>query len=118
MGSKQASTLSRLLDAALALPPERRAQWLDTLGNELDALKPRLRALLARAGDASAQQMLGTLPKLEDSPALELTRFSAGTHAPGTRVGPYLLTRRLGVGAMGVVWLATRQDGAPRTRLR
>jgi serine/threonine protein kinase len=110
MGSKQAITLSRLLDAMLALPAARRAAWVEGLGREADPLKPRLRALLARAGGSRAQHMLDTLPKLETSRAPKVLRFDDSGHAPGTQIGPYRLTRRLGVGAMGVVWLADRPE--------
>lgn len=35
---------------------------------------------------------------------------------PGTRLGPYVFERPLGVGAFGVVWLANRED-APQTKV-
>ena len=50
----QASTLSDLLDTALELAPAQRAAWIDSLGEEHASLKPRLRALLARAATGGA----------------------------------------------------------------
>jgi serine/threonine-protein kinase len=107
-------SLSRLLDEALALPADQRLPWVEALGSELDALKPRLRALLARSiGPAS--RALETLPHVaavepEDAP----TPFAGAAHGSGSVVGRYRLLRRLGAGAMGVVWLARALDGGPQ----
>jgi hypothetical protein len=111
MGSKHSATLSRLLDAALALPTERRMAWVDGLGDEFAAVMPRLRALVVRScEEPDSNALLATLPKLNESAEPGLHRFGAGAHVAGSVLGPYCLVRCLGVGAMGVVWLATRQD--------
>src|SRR5262245_34612259 len=104
MGVKRV-TLSDLLDAGLSLPPERRLAWVEQLGAEHAELKPRLRALLARSTEDVESPVLETLPKLDER---ELARFDVKGHAAGDEIGPYRLTRQLGVGAMGVVWLAGR----------
>jgi serine/threonine-protein kinase len=100
--SDDSARLSELLDTALELPAEDRERWLESLPPEHSALKPRLRALLARAASIETSDFLDTLPKVDgDEDA-----------AAGDEIGPYRLIREIGVGGMGAVWLAERHDGA------
>lgn len=111
MSSKYAAIFSQLIDAALALPPEERLAWVDGLGEEFAAVRPRLRALVARSCLAETNELLATLPKLNRSPEPSIALFETTAHAAGSVVGAYRLVRCLGMGAMGVVWLANRTDG-------
>jgi eukaryotic-like serine/threonine-protein kinase len=102
------TTVSRLLDDALDLPASARPAWIDTLGPEHEALKPRLRELLAQAEGLDREVFLATLPKFDavpdDVPDDTPSRV-------GALVGPYRLVRPIASGGQGAVWLAERADG-------
>jgi eukaryotic-like serine/threonine-protein kinase len=99
--------INALLQAALALPPEQRAAWLQGLPQEHAPLKGVLSAMLAR-GAVETDTFLRTPLALDDEALMGL---EPDTDQAGAEVGPWRLISPLGQGGMAAVWLAQRTDG-------
>ena len=97
----QWQVLSPYLDQALALPEEKRAAWLASLGEQNPELASQVQRLL------EADRGLSQEGFLEQSPV----GLSVESRLAGRRIGAYTLVSPIGQGGMGTVWLAERSDG-------
>jgi serine/threonine-protein kinase len=96
--SELASETERLFALALAHEPAERAAVLDRACSDPE-LRREIEALLR--ADAAADRFLEPLP----------------VFAPGSRIGPYRLSRQIGEGETSRVYLATRDDGEYHQRV-
>ena len=93
--------LEEILDGALDLPPDERAEWLARECDGDPALRAKVERLLA-AGEQATR-----LPRL---PTEFLAHGLAAVETAPLRVGPWRLVHELGHGGMGSVYLAERDD--------
>src|ERR1044072_3937996 len=105
MSGARFDTLKELFHSARALDPGKRAAFLDTACGTDKALRREIEALLA--SDRAAENFIS------DSPghlAAELFAASPVSSEAGRIIGQYRLVKEIGVGGMGVVYLAERAD--------
>src|SRR5690606_38376547 len=103
--------LDALLAEALARDPAVRTAYLRAACGDDPALYAEVVALLDSTEDAA--RVLGDSAAAFAGPLLGAGAVPDGL-APGTRVGPYRIEGEAGRGGMGVVYRATRADGAFR----
>jgi len=101
--------LRPLLDRALDLEPDERGRFIAGLPADASDLREDLLRLIAEQEQ--------TLPILNDgaaefaAPLLQRELVGRAEDTLGLRFGAYRVTRLLGIGGMGVVYLAERADG-------
>jgi eukaryotic-like serine/threonine-protein kinase len=105
--------IDRLLERTLDRPPREREAFLAAECRDDAELLERARELVRLSTDAVDEPM-GPGPGLVRAAFTAIDETGADSPAAlvGTSVGPYRLTRTLGVGGMGAVYLAERTDGA------
>jgi eukaryotic-like serine/threonine-protein kinase len=100
--------IGAIFDAAIELPPERRAAYLHEACGADDSLRQRVEALL-RAHE-SAGTFMGSLavgPRQE-------TPVVKPAEQPGDRIGRYKLLQQIGEGGCGVVYMAEQEEPVRR----
>jgi serine/threonine protein kinase len=94
--------LQELLPAALRIPPSKRSSYLDRICSGQPELRRELEGLLRV--DTKNVAFL-------EQPLLVHLGHYAEHDLTGQHAGPYRILRELGSGGMGLVFLATRDDG-------
>jgi len=103
--------LSALFQQALAVPPEKRAEFVRHVCGDDTVLRRELGSLLD--AERSAAKYFDDLADVVVSPAYAALAdaATAGPRWEGRRVGAYRLVREIGRGGMSRVFLAERADG-------
>lgn len=109
--AQQWQRLRRLLDEALDLPIAERADFVASLGEDCTDLRNDLVRLLSEHG--RERSMLDENAAKWAVPLLrtEVADDARADEVLGRQFGAYVLTRLLGIGGMGLVYLAERVDG-------
>ncbi|HSA02741.1 MAG TPA: serine/threonine-protein kinase, partial [Candidatus Paceibacterota bacterium] len=95
-----------LFDAAMDLPPEQRAAYLDQSCGDDTALRQRIESLL-KASESQCE----FLDSPRDPQLSETLRITVPpSEKPGDRIGRYKLLQQIGEGGCGVVYMAEQEE--------
>lgn len=113
LSPSQLSSLAQHISEGLALPESARGEWLASLVNlDSEARLALERVFAANSTDANFEL---TFPKLALSNSFSAHHDDALEHINDVKAGEVLgswrVERLLGIGGMGQVWLAARDDG-------
>jgi hypothetical protein len=100
MGPERWQRLREVFEEAVEKDPVERAAFLDEACREDQSLRKEVDALLSTGSDEAFLEK----PAYEALP--ELFESQAGDTLIGSQLGPYQITRRIGRGGMGIVYLA------------
>jgi serine/threonine-protein kinase len=101
LSPRQWQEISPYLDHALSLPEEERPAWLQSFRAEKPELAEILRQLLEEHRALADEHFLERMP----------VRVASGVSLIDQKIGAYSLISQIGIGGMGSVWLAERNDG-------
>jgi serine/threonine protein kinase len=93
--------ISPYLDHALSLPEEERLAWLQSFRLQKPELAEALQQLLEEHRVLANEHFLERMP----------VRVASGVSLLDQKIGVYSLIWQIGIGGMGSVWLAERNDG-------
>lgn len=118
MASRSAGEIKEiltLLQTALELSQEQRADWLATLDTSKSHLKPTVAKFLQQQAHQDTDDFVAAIAH-STNPA-EADIALAPAPFVGALVGPYRLLSPLGEGGMSSVWLAERDDGVLKRKV-